>query len=304
MKVFRALAPAFVLATVWPLEAAAHVRLEYPTPRYPAPTGFDLGNDLKDAPCGVAGDSRTTDPERISTFQAGETITVRFRETIGHPGHYRIAFDDDGQDDLVDPAGYDDIVDPPVLPILLDNIEDKDGTGTYEVEITLPNTPCDNCTLQLIQVMTDKPPYEIGDDDVYHQCADIVLTGPGSGGSGNAGGSSNAGGSGGSGNPTGGSAGSAGSSPGAGGAFGGAGGGTAAGGTIGSGGTAPGPSGSGGTGPQQKKLEEASCSLSLGTSGGASAPLFALLLAGLSLRARSRRSAAPRRGSPGGARGL
>lgn len=36
---------------------------------------------------------------------------------------------------------------------------------------------CDECTLQLIQVRYDAPPYTVGPDstDMHYQCADIVL---------------------------------------------------------------------------------------------------------------------------------
>ncbi len=57
--------------------------------------------------------------------------------------------------------------------ILLENIPDNDG-GEYEVEVTLPDLECDNCTLQVIQVMLDKPPYGDG-NDLYYQCADVIL---------------------------------------------------------------------------------------------------------------------------------
>ena len=40
--------------------------------------------------------------------------------------------------------------------------------------ITLPNMTCENCTLQVIQMMTDKTPYGDG-NDLYFQCADIAL---------------------------------------------------------------------------------------------------------------------------------
>ncbi|HEY2409687.1 MAG TPA: SCE4755 family polysaccharide monooxygenase-like protein [Polyangiaceae bacterium] len=157
--------------------ALGHIRLQYPTPRYPAPAVED-GSQLKVGPCGVPNDTRTTDPTRISTFSPGQQIVVQWVETIGHPGHYRIAFDPNGQDNLGDPTSYDDIVDPPVPPILLDGIPDVAGNASYAQPITLPNIQCNNCTLQVLQIMTDKPPYEINTNDVYHQCADIVLSGP------------------------------------------------------------------------------------------------------------------------------
>jgi len=180
--------------------ANAHIRLDYPTARYPAPS-IEQGQQLKQSPCGVTGDARTTDASRITQFKPGEKITVKWHESINHPGHYRIAFDPNGQSALVDPASYTDIQTAP--PVLLDNIADRPDQ-TYAVEITLPNIECTHCTLQVIQLMTDKPPYVINTDDVYHQCADLVLKadaggagGASAGGTGGSGGVSNGAGSGG-----------------------------------------------------------------------------------------------------------
>jgi hypothetical protein len=59
--------------------------------------------------------------------------------------------------------------------VLADRIPDAAGGLTHgEVQVTLPSTACDACTLQLIQVMTDKPPFD-GGDDFYYQCADLRL---------------------------------------------------------------------------------------------------------------------------------
>ena len=153
--------------------AEAHVELLDPMPRYSV-------TELKDAPCGRRGGVRTTD--RITTFAPGSTITVRFSEYIDHPGHYRIAFDVDGDDDFTDPICINncDNADMEIAIgsepwILLDGIEDRRGGGVYEVQVTLPNVTCERCTLQVIQVMTDKAPYELPGNDLYYQCADIVL---------------------------------------------------------------------------------------------------------------------------------
>jgi hypothetical protein len=51
--------------------------------------------------------------------------------------------------------------------------------------VTFPATPCENCTLQLIQVMYDKQGNGFGgasggpndNDDMYYSCADIALRG-------------------------------------------------------------------------------------------------------------------------------
>jgi hypothetical protein len=168
--------------------ASAHVRLMDPPNRYapPNPPTNEDHAHLKEAPCGVTGDSRTTDVSRITTYAPGETITVTWIESIDHePAYYRIALDMDGQDNLLDPTGYDDP--DTAAPILLNHIEDPPGSGGEEsITVTLPNETCDTCTLQLIQVMGDK--LEVwGDDDVYHQCADIVIAGTPVGGGGTGG---------------------------------------------------------------------------------------------------------------------
>jgi MYXO-CTERM domain-containing protein len=170
--------------------AAAHIELTFPAPRTA---------QQKYGPCGAQGGVRG---DVVTTFSPGQTITVTWNETIGHPGHYRISFDADGQDDFVDPASFTDTYSAP--SVLLDDIADNPGVGPYSAEITLPDIECDNCTLQLIQMMTDKPPYGDG-NDLYYQCADLVLVAAGSGGQAGAAGGGAGGGA------TGGGAGAAGS---------------------------------------------------------------------------------------------
>lgn len=144
--------------------ALAHIQLESPTARI---------SDQKTGPCGAAGSTRG---QNVTTFEAGETITITWRETINHPGHYRISFDADGQDDFGDPAAFDDFDSNPA--VMLDNIGDANG-GTYSEQLTLPTEPCDSCTIQVVQVMTDKAPYGDG-NDLYYQCADIrIVAAPG-----------------------------------------------------------------------------------------------------------------------------
>ncbi|MBW2225541.1 MAG: hypothetical protein JRF54_15365, partial [Deltaproteobacteria bacterium] len=45
----------------------------------------------------------------------------------------------------------------------------------YVATVTLPDITCDNCTLQMIQVMYDKRLYTTLGNDIYYQCADLVL---------------------------------------------------------------------------------------------------------------------------------
>ncbi|MBL8607386.1 MAG: lytic polysaccharide monooxygenase [Myxococcales bacterium] len=154
---------AFAAATLAPSVASAHISLTYPPAR---------STSQKSGPCGKgAADPRGT---KITYFKPGQKVTVTWDETIDHPGHYRISFDDDGQDIFTDPSSFTDVA--PRAGVLVDDIKDvAGGSGKYSQEITLPNKECNNCTLQVVQVMTDKPPYGDG-NDLYYQCADIVLT--------------------------------------------------------------------------------------------------------------------------------
>jgi hypothetical protein len=158
-------APSLAVAlTVAPGAALAHVQLESPLQRESA---------QKTGPCGSSGSTRSGN---VCTYRPGANITVTWDETVEHPGHFRISFDEDGDDDFVVPTGYDDI--GPYDGVLVDNIADRDvrsGDASYSQEVQLPDIECDSCTLQLIQVMTDKPPYGNG-DDIYYQCADITLS--------------------------------------------------------------------------------------------------------------------------------
>lgn len=159
--------------------AQAHLALTTPSSRYGGG-----GSEIKQPPCGVAGGTRT---DNVYTYEPGATISIEWNEYINHPGHFRIAFDDDGDDDFTIPpclsdcesrgmvigVAPGDYTDPTVLA---DGIASTIEGGITRYEVTLPDIECDNCTLQVIQVMTDKPPYGPSDpDDLYYECVDLVL---------------------------------------------------------------------------------------------------------------------------------
>lgn len=158
-----------VLALAVP--ASAHLDLRSPPSRY----GGDV---LKDGPCGRSGGQRS---DTVTVLAAGATIEVVWDEYVDHPGHYRIAFDADGDDDFRDPvclAGCATRAPEIALygddTVLLDGIADTAG-GEGRAVVTLPDVACQRCTLQVIQVMYDKPPYVVPGNDLYYQCADLVL---------------------------------------------------------------------------------------------------------------------------------
>lgn len=136
--------------------AHAHIALKVPAARTTA---------QKAGPCGAAGSTRGS---TVTTYQPGETITIEWDETVDHPGHYRIGFDSDGDDDFINPLRSTDNF----SFTLVDQIADKVG-GHYTQQVTLPTTPCSNCTLQLMQIMQVNEPY----NSFYWQCADIVIAG-------------------------------------------------------------------------------------------------------------------------------
>jgi hypothetical protein len=152
--------------------------------------------EIKKGPCGRLNGERSAN---VFTFEPGATITVAVDEFIPHPGYFRIAFDNDGDDDFVNPqtvlpinrecmndprdkCGAADFYNTP--NVLLDNLDPhKAGMPgkRYSWDVKLPDVECDNCTLQVIQVMTDPfpihAPYDPSPtgDDLYYQCVDLVL---------------------------------------------------------------------------------------------------------------------------------
>lgn len=174
------LCTAFTAALLWSGAARAHIHLLEPIPRYPD----QVANENKSCPCGVGRSNRIcqfeedySDPDRsldrVTTFEAGSTVTVVWDEYFAHAGRYRVAFDEDGADifdfneqpliDIPDPRGR----------------AGNTGDGSiWEVDVTLPNTLCENCTLQLIQVMdgeTEAPVDNPIGRSTYYQCADIRI---------------------------------------------------------------------------------------------------------------------------------
>lgn len=169
------------------------------------------GRDTKVPPCGNGEDAVATGA--AYTYKPGETITLSLAEYVPHPGYFRIAFDNDGYDDFVNPRWIVPI-DPENRPggcpiddedqcrvgdymtdgdffnnetVLMDNLNPHTSATaqrSYTWEVTLPDVECDNCTLQIIQVMMDPAGTAHGvynttpgdDNDVYHQCVAMTLS--------------------------------------------------------------------------------------------------------------------------------
>ena len=162
--------------------------------------------DQKVAPC----EGQPRGAGTVYMFEPGATITIGVSEAVAHDGYFRVAFDDDGEDDFVDPMSID-----PINPnrygtgqkcegtaadrcgesdfcsfvstdggptVLWDNLDPHIPSGIFSGgqftwTIKLPDVECENCTLQVMQVMEDPPghgPFD-GQNDLYYRCVDIIL---------------------------------------------------------------------------------------------------------------------------------
>lgn len=259
--------------------AFAHFNLVYPPS---STTQNALGDPQKQPPCG--GSARTN---VVTKVKAGEVITLKWSETIPHPGHFRISITDGAPSVFVDPVvtgancGSAAIEANPTMPTLMDGVHVHNGSGTktWEQQITIPNMSCDKCTLQVLQFMSAH-----GEPCFYYHCAELQITadtGPGDGGASDGGvrdGSAPDASTGSGGAPgTGGSTGSGGN-PGSGGAVASGSGGT----TSGRGGSGGGSSSrggaSGGSAPNPSSGDSGGCSVSRRGDG---APGGGLIIAGL-----------------------
>jgi len=151
------------------------------------------GDPQKTGPCGgTVGTAGLTPTNTVTTYTAGETIMVTWKETVGHPGHFRISLTAPGE-------SRDVLVDPPVVtengdgvsgnsisasfvpdgtrPVLMDHLFPRENVAAnmpqaapFTQAITLPDEPCEKCTLQVIQFMSQHTPGYF-----YHHCADIKI---------------------------------------------------------------------------------------------------------------------------------
>lgn len=166
--------------------AVAHTVLVNPQP-------LTTNDDAKTPACGCTFDG--TDVEcpadyNVTEYEAGETITITWNETINHDGDFRVAFVAKPPNEVVDGD-----FEASAIKTTLD--DDQDG-GLMDTTITLPNTPCEECTIQVRQFMMGAAePY-------YYTCAAIRILGgtgegggePGTGGTSSNGGASGDGGAG------------------------------------------------------------------------------------------------------------
>jgi hypothetical protein len=184
--------------------ARAHFLLNAP----PSATEQDeFGSPQKSAPCGLT--DSPTNPDQstptgvVTTVRTGSTLTVRIRETIFHPGHYRVALAptmaglpaNPTVTPGATPCGSTTIDATPDFPVLADGqLVHTSSFGSQErsFDVQLPaGMTCTNCVLQVTQFMSN---HDINNPGgcYYHHCATVTITadapmpdagdGPGGGG--------------------------------------------------------------------------------------------------------------------------
>ncbi|MCB9094699.1 MAG: lytic polysaccharide monooxygenase [Halobacteriovoraceae bacterium] len=115
---------------------------------------------LKTPPCG--GIVKTTTPMIV---KAGSQITINWEETINHPGKFQVFFSHDGDQTFEKIFETVDQQDTDV------DRADPNTYHQYSTTIPLPEYNCENCTIQMIQVMEENP----ANPSFYYSCADVTL---------------------------------------------------------------------------------------------------------------------------------
>ena len=151
-----------------------------------------LGDPQKAGPCGGTSADAGTPTAMITKVQGGQKLHIKVKETVYHPGHYRIALAVNSRAELpADPEATTrqtdrgeqsvsgKVMSPVAPPVLVDGLWDHHDRSTianpWETDITLPNITCEKCTLQIVQFMEEHGRNRDG-DFTYHHCADLQIT--------------------------------------------------------------------------------------------------------------------------------
>ena len=154
----RVLAALAVIAV--PTTAFAHIVMMTPLPRDVGVAGND---GHKTGPCGAV--PRTN---KCTSYEAGATIPVKWKETVEHNGCFQIALSQANDQNFT----------------ILKQIQDPAGSPLtiFPDTVTLPaGVTCKDCTLVVRQLMIGKPCTALQNDldaSTYYSCADIRIGDP------------------------------------------------------------------------------------------------------------------------------
>lgn len=150
-----------------------------------------LGDPQKAGPCGGKDDNSAILTNVITPMTGGDMIHIQVKETIYHPGFFRVALsvldraelpadpEATTKDSPRGPISVAGKVDPyPKPPVLVDGIfmhHERKPAEVFDVDVKLPNINCDKCSLQIIQFMEEHGENAQG-RFTYHHCADLKIT--------------------------------------------------------------------------------------------------------------------------------
>ena len=150
-----------------------------------------LGDPQKAGPCGGTTANPGTPTGAITELTGGSMLHVHVKETVYHPGFYRIALavldraelpkdpEDTTREGPRGPISVSGKVDPnPKPPVLVDGLwthHERKPAQEWETDVKVPNINCDHCTFQIIQFMEE---HGVNADGrfTYHHCADVKIT--------------------------------------------------------------------------------------------------------------------------------
>src|SRR3954447_6826080 len=167
---FLGLGVGLVTLTIAAGAAQAHILLVDPKPR--DQNDMHKSDALSCAPARAATQPVTMmDPTGVA-YMGGKTITVKWNETINHPGCFEIDVS------AANDTGW----------VSLGTMKHSAAGRTprpYTTTVKLPDgMACDKCTLRVRQYMLAAdpptcPPAKVPADSTYYQCANVVLKGGG-----------------------------------------------------------------------------------------------------------------------------
>ena len=184
---FRAVA-AVLVAGLSIAPVSAHFILEHPAASLAQNA---IGDPQKLGPCGGTSQDAGEPTGAVTELTGGTTLHLRLRETVFHPGHYRVALapaegrlpDDpetvtrDGPRGPISVSAR--IVADPEPPVLADGLfqhTERPAPGAFwEADLKVPNVDCTGCVLQVIQWMAEHG-YNPDGGYTYHHCAKVNIS--------------------------------------------------------------------------------------------------------------------------------
>ncbi|HET9160160.1 MAG TPA: SCE4755 family polysaccharide monooxygenase-like protein [Caulobacteraceae bacterium] len=150
----------------------------------------NLGDPQKAGPCGGTSQNPGKPTGVVTTVPGGELLHVKVKETVYHPGHFRVALavldrkelpadpEDTTREGPRGPISVSGKVETNIKPpFLADGVLDhhvRIPQQEFDTYVKIPNINCDHCTLQVIQFMEE---HGVNPDGrfTYHHCADLKI---------------------------------------------------------------------------------------------------------------------------------